>query len=123
MTGLKGISLLLLVSLGVLLMVAVGAEDAEGATITVPDDYPTIQSAIDNATDYDTLFIKDGIYQESVVVYKPLTIIGESQDGTVVEKSDPFALLIVANRVNLSSVTVQGTTVGAGLILQASTTT
>ena len=120
MTGLKGISLLLLVSLGVLLMVVAGAEDAEGATITVPDDYPTIQSAIDNATDYDTLFIKDGLYIESVVVYKPLTIIGESQTSTVIHNNDPYAVLIVGHRVSLSSVMVQGTTTGAGLILQAS---
>jgi parallel beta-helix repeat protein len=120
MEGLKGLSLLLLVSLGVLLMVVAGAEDAEGATITVPDDYPTIQSAIDNATDYDTLLINDGLYIETVVVYRPLSIRGESQAGTIIQNDDPFAMLIAANRVNLSNVTVQGTTVGAGLILQAS---
>lgn len=120
MEGLKGFSLLLLVSLGVMLMVVAGAEDAEGATITVPDDYASIQEAIDNATDYDTLFIKDGLYIEAVIVYRPLTIIGESQAGTVIENDDPFAVLMVANRASLSSVTVQGTSVGAGLILQAS---
>ena len=120
MEGLKGLSLLLLVGLGVMLMVVTGAEDAEGATITVPDDYPTIRSAIENATDYDTLFIKDGLYIESVIVYRPLTIIGESQTGTVIHNNDPYAVLIVGHKVGLSSVTVQGTTTGAGLILQAS---
>jgi nitrous oxidase accessory protein NosD len=120
MEGLKGLSLFLLVSLGVLLMVVAGAEDAEGATITVPDDFATIQEAIDNAMDYDTLFIKDGLYIESVVVDRPLTLIGESQAGTVIESNDPYGVLIVANRVSLSSVTVQGTAFGAGLTLQAS---
>ncbi|NOQ53012.1 MAG: hypothetical protein GQ558_00235, partial [Thermoplasmata archaeon] len=120
MEGPKGFSLLLLVSLGVMLMIVAGAEDVEGATITVPDDHPTIQEAIDNAIDYDTLFIKDGLYIESVIVYRPLTLIGESRAGTVIESNDPFAVLIVANRASLSSVTVQGTSVGAGLILQAS---
>lgn len=120
MEGLKGFSLLLVISLGVLLMVVVGAEDAEGATITVPDDFATIQEAIDNAADYDTLFIKDGLYKEIVIVYRPLTIIGESRAGTVIENNDPYAVLIVANRASLSSVTVQGTSIGAGLILQAS---
>ena len=119
MEGLKGPSLLLLASLGVLLAVAVAADDAEGATITVPDDYPTINSAIENASDYDTLFIKDGHYLESVVVWRPLTIMGESRAGTVIESSDPFALLVVAHRTRLSNVTVQGTTTGAGFILQA----
>jgi len=120
MKGLKGLSLLLLVSLGVIIMVVAGAEDAEGATITVPDDYPTIQSAIENATDYDTLFIKDGLYLESIVVWRPLTIMGESQAGTVIENDDPFGVLIVSHRASLSDVTVQGTSVGAGLILQGS---
>jgi hypothetical protein len=31
---------------------------AENKTIVVPDDYPTIQAAIGNATSDDTIFIK-----------------------------------------------------------------
>lgn len=120
MKMLKGHSLLVLVSLGVLVAVAVLAAEAGGATVTVPDDYPTIQSAIENATDYDTLFVKDGLYEEVVIVYKPLTIMGESRDGTIISMYDPFPVLIVAQKVTLSHLTVQGSTVGAGIILQAS---
>jgi hypothetical protein len=119
MKGLKGLSLLLLVSLGVLLLVGVTAGEVEGATITVPDDYPTINSAVENATDYDTLFIKDGNYTETVIIWRPLRVMGESQDGTVIWSEDPFAMLIVAHRTSVSRLTVGGTTTGAGMILQA----
>jgi nitrous oxidase accessory protein NosD len=107
MEGLKGISLLLLLSAGVLLAMSVLAEDAEGATITVPDDYPTINSAIENATDDDTILVKDGVYNESVIVWRPLTLKGESRDGTILESGDDFALLVASNRVHVSNLTVR----------------
>jgi peptide/nickel transport system substrate-binding protein len=40
------------------------------------DDYPTIQAAINNATAGATIIIAPGIYNESIVVNKTLTIIG-----------------------------------------------
>jgi len=42
--------------------------------ITVPDDYPTIQEAINHAEDEDILFIRNGIYGENFIVNKSLTI-------------------------------------------------
>jgi nitrous oxidase accessory protein NosD/PKD repeat protein len=120
MDGLKGLSLLLLVSLGVMLMVVAGAEGAEGATITVPDDQPTIQDAIDNAADWDTVFIKEGMYRESVVVWKPLTIRGESQEGTVISMNDPYVMLIVSSKAIVTTLTIQDSVNNAGLILQGS---
>ena len=36
---------------------------AESQTLVVPDGYPTISSAIGNATDGDTIFVKKGIYE------------------------------------------------------------
>jgi len=35
---------------------------AQPRTITVPDDYPTIQEAIDASTDGDTVYVKRGHY-------------------------------------------------------------
>ena len=36
-------------------------------TITVPDDYSTIQEAIEAASDGDTIFVKRGTYQEKTI--------------------------------------------------------
>jgi len=48
-------------------------------TITVPDDYPTIQAAIDAAQSGDTVYVKSGIYEEQIHVEKPLKLQGEDR--------------------------------------------
>jgi hypothetical protein len=51
---------------------------ASPKTITVPSDYPTIQSAIDNATAGDTILVMRGSYDEvALEITKPLTIISQ----------------------------------------------
>ena len=47
---------------------------ASAATIYVPDDYATIQAAVDAASTGDTIIVKDGTYSEHVDVNKSLTI-------------------------------------------------
>lgn len=44
------------------------------ATIYVPDDYRTIQAAVNAASDYDTIIVKSGTYNENVVVWKELDL-------------------------------------------------
>ena len=41
---------------------------AENKMIVVPDDFPTIQEAIENAEEGDTVFVKNGTYNENVVI-------------------------------------------------------
>ncbi|RLF60439.1 MAG: hypothetical protein DRN25_02690 [Thermoplasmata archaeon] len=49
--------------------------------IYVPDDYPTIQEAVDHARSGDTIIVRDGTYIENVVIDKPhLTI--KSENGS-----------------------------------------
>ncbi|MDI6811677.1 MAG: hypothetical protein QMD80_08465 [archaeon] len=43
------------------------------STIYVPDNYPTIQSAVDAASAGDTIIVRDGTYIENVNVNKRLT--------------------------------------------------
>jgi parallel beta-helix repeat protein len=43
----------------------------------VPDDYPTIQSAVENSTAGTIITIRNGTYLENVIVDKPLTIQSE----------------------------------------------
>jgi nitrous oxidase accessory protein len=63
---------------------------AENKTIVVPDDYPTIQAAIGNATSGDTIFIKKGTYEEKTIeINKTLTIIGEGMNNTIIKLHPP----------------------------------
>jgi parallel beta-helix repeat protein len=55
------------------------------ATITVPDDYATIQAAINAANSGDTIYVRNGIYQEHIEVNKPVTLTGESNQNTIIE--------------------------------------
>ena len=55
---------------------------AESATIVVPDDYATIQSAVDAAQDGDRIYVKTGIYSENIVVNKSISLIGENMEET-----------------------------------------
>ena len=55
-------------------------------TLVVPDDYPTISSAIGNATAGDTIFVKKGTYEEKTLeINKTLSLIGEDVNSTVVK--------------------------------------
>jgi len=77
-------------------------------TITVPDDYPTIQEAINNAVDGDTVFVKAGTYYEHVVVNKRLCLTGESRTTTIIDgnKTGPV-ILVAANGVDLADFTIR----------------
>jgi plastocyanin len=57
-----------------------------GVTIRVPDDQPTIQSAVDSASPGDLILVATGVYRESVLVLTPyLTIRGEDRNATILD--------------------------------------
>ena len=50
-------------------------------TWVVPDDYPTIQSAIDAAQPRDTVLVKAGTYHEPIAMKKGVKVVSDSSDG------------------------------------------
>jgi hypothetical protein len=52
------------------------AAHAAGNTIHVPDDYPTIQAAIDAAADGDTILVAEGLYKENLSITEGITLSG-----------------------------------------------
>jgi parallel beta-helix repeat protein len=82
--------------------------NAETKTITVPDDYSTIKDAISNANDGDTIFIREGTYQENnTVISKALKIIGEDKETTIIRgQSSSFILKVNHNQVTISGLTL-----------------
>ncbi|MDD3421575.1 MAG: NosD domain-containing protein, partial [Methanocellales archaeon] len=88
--------------------------------IYIPDDYSTIQAAIDNASDGDTIIVRDGTYTENIVVDKRLTI--ESQNGsdfTLVQDQSPYdhVFNVTADYVNISGFTIKGASYSSGVYL------
>ena len=74
----------------------------------VPDDYLTIQEAINNATEGDTIFVREGTYYENVVVNKSISLIGENKDSTVIDGNlTGTVVVITANSTSISGFTIQ----------------
>jgi hypothetical protein len=60
---------------------------ASSNTIVVPDDYPTIASAIGAATDGDTILVRKGTYDypqnQTLAINKTISLIGEGAEDTL----------------------------------------
>ncbi|MFC1787159.1 hypothetical protein ACFLY8_03920, partial [Halobacteriota archaeon] len=79
--------------------------------IYVPDEYSTIQAAVNAASEGDTIIVRDGTYTENIVVDKKLTIQSENgSDFTMVraQNSDDHVFNVMADYVNISGFTVEG---------------
>ncbi len=78
------------------------------ATIIVPIDYPTIQSAIDNASVGDRIEVIAGTYFEHLKINKTISLVGENRLTTIIDGGGTGALVnISANSVNISGFTIR----------------
>jgi hypothetical protein len=63
---------------------------ALGATLFVPDQYPTIQEAVDAAEPHDLIMVGPGEYAGAVIDRAPVIIEGSGQDTRIVAANDYF---------------------------------
>jgi len=97
--------------------------------IKVPQDFPTIQSAINNAINGDTIQVSAGIYKENIIVNKTITLAGEDRTTTTIDanKNGP-ALQVTANNVTITGFTIKNSSqnqslLGAGIFLNSALNT
>ncbi len=82
--------------------------------IIVPDDYPSIQEAINHAKPGDTIIVRDGIYYEDIFVNKKLTL--KSENGPtkcIIDGSKIRSALddVINIGLNADGVTIEGFTI------------
>jgi pectin methylesterase-like acyl-CoA thioesterase len=80
--------LILILCLLVVSIPVINVAKAESETIVVPDNYPTIQEAINHANEGDTISVKAGTYYENIVVTKSISLNGESSSNTIIDVYD-----------------------------------
>lgn len=96
--------MLTILSIGMLTL-AFNVRLVEAGTITVPDDYPTIQEAINAANPGDTIIVSVGLYAEGQInVNKSLTLLADGALVDGLKKGHVFY-------VTASHVTIEGFTV------------
>lgn len=77
-------------------------------TIWVPDDFTSIQEAVNNASDGYTIFIRADTYHENVILNKPdLTLIGENKHTTVIDGNGETVVSLKANNTKIEGFTLQ----------------
>lgn len=100
---------------------------ADPMTIVVPDNYPTIQQAIDASNEGDTIYIKKGYYEgpvnQTLEINKAITLLGEDKDTTTLKLSPPYVKMNIftyeymgyldAIKINSNNVRVSGLTIDA----------
>jgi parallel beta-helix repeat protein len=97
---------------------------AEPKTIVVPDDYPTIKKAVEEANTGDTVFVRKGTYNvdepNQIIIDKPLSLIGEDVSSTIVNQIPlPYGYGGITITVAASDVTISGLTItNSGLAIQ-----
>lgn len=93
--------------------------------ILVPQDYSTIQAAINNALDYDTIRVAPGTYTENITVNKTIQLLGaqagidaRTRAGTqesIITGTGSTLVRVSADNVVVDGFTIQGNTAGNGV--------
>ena len=72
------------------------------------NNYTSIQSAINDASNGDTIFVYSGIYYENIVINKRINLIGENRDTTIIDGNNAGDVVnITADRVSIEGFTIR----------------
>jgi plastocyanin len=92
---------------------AITPVEPTGTTVRVPEDFPTIQSAVDAAEPGDLVLVGEGTYQEQVnVTTEQLVIRGVDRDAVVVDGQfeREMGIMVTADGVAIENLTVRDVT-------------
>jgi len=81
--------------------------NCEAWDIVVPDDYPTIQEAVDNAVNGFRIFVRTGVYFENIIINKSIMLKGENNQTTIIDGMGISDVMTVnGERISIDGFTV-----------------
>jgi len=76
--------------------------------IIVPDQFSTIQEAINNANEGDMVFIRAGTYYEHIVVNNTVSLVGEDSSTTIIDGNGTgIVVYVVRDAVNITGLSIR----------------
>jgi len=83
---------------------------------TLEHPYRTINDALNNASDGDTVYVKNGVYTESIIIDKRINLVGEDKYDTIIDGNYTYHVIIsiIADNVTLSNITISNPGGGQG---------
>ena len=74
-----------------------------------PGNYSSIQEAINDSNDGDTVYVYNGIYNETIVITKSIYLIAENKETTIIDgQQKDNTILIDAEKVTVDNFTITG---------------
>lgn len=81
---------------------------ANPGTIYVPDDFPTIQEAVYNASLGDTIIVRAGIYYENLIVNQTVVLRGEDKTNTIIDgRGIDHVITLKNNSITITKFTIR----------------
>ena len=78
-----------------------------------PNNYTTINEALQDASNGDTIFVYPGIYHERLSIKKSINLIGKNRNTTIIDGRVYDVVTILADSVIISGFTIQNSGSGA----------
>ena len=76
-------------------------------------NYTTVQDAINNSSNYDSIYVYNGIYYENLLINKSINLVGFDKNSTFINSNNSlYTILIRSSMVNITGFTIKNGKVG-----------
>jgi len=85
---------------------------AQQKKITVPNDFPTIQRALGEADEGDTVYVRNGVYKENITLVDDVILMGQDKKSTIIDGRRKAPVVMGADGAVIANFTIRNGTTG-----------